>query len=74
MHTLSANASTTATAPANTAACAQVPMVFWGEKFWKDSCIYDALEKNSRDRPMHEWVSYTSLPIVYIVYTTCINI
>jgi hypothetical protein len=51
---------------ANTAAHAQVPMVFWGEQFWKDSCIYDALEKNSKDRPMHQWVSHTSIYTAYI--------
>jgi hypothetical protein len=35
----------------------QVPMVFMQSQFWKDSRIYDALEENSRDRPMHQWVS-----------------
>eukprot|EP00611_Tribonema_gayanum_P026002 TRINITY_DN6079_c0_g1_i1.p1 TRINITY_DN6079_c0_g1~~TRINITY_DN6079_c0_g1_i1.p1 ORF type:complete len:537 (-),score=134.76 TRINITY_DN6079_c0_g1_i1:253-1755(-) len=38
---------------------AEVPMVFWGSKFWSDSGIYDALERNSRDRPMHKWLSLT---------------
>jgi hypothetical protein len=74
VHTLTATTlAAAADAAITTADCVQVPMVFWGEQFWKDSCIYDALEKNSRDRPMHKWVSHILSFLWCTQYMLCIH-
>jgi predicted Rossmann-fold nucleotide-binding protein len=37
----------------------EIPMLFWGKDFWESSGIFHALEKNSRGRPMHNWLRLT---------------